>query len=240
MKNIFIHTRNVTTFLETMKEADKAHGAPVLLVFYGPAGRGKTATTRWFAAQNGAIYYRAKIKLNDLWFLQGLCQEVGLRKESIPHRRQWAYEAIVERLRQSPRPVLIDEADKLDTDLLERVRDLADETYAPFALIGEERIVSKMAQEKRIWRRTLRVIEFEPVAGQDVLFLAKEGCDLKLTAGQAEMFRAAADGDFGVVERDLRRLEELVRVNPGQNEKLDDDLVAKAIKQGLRGKSNGR
>jgi DNA transposition AAA+ family ATPase len=133
MKNVFVHTQNAKNFIGAMKESEKAN-EPQLLAFYGQAGRGKTSAARFFAAQEGWIYSRALKGWTDLWMLMDLCFE--MKVDPIPRRKRPCFEAIVRKLIDQPKPVVIDEADKLNEDLLEWVRDLADKTYVPFALVA--------------------------------------------------------------------------------------------------------
>jgi hypothetical protein len=232
MKNIFVHTANVKNFISAMKETEKVSGEPALLVFYGQAGRGKTSAARFFAAQEGWIYARALRGWTELWMLQDICFE--LRVDPVPGRKKIAFEAAKDALLRSPRPVVIDEADKLSGVLLDWVRDLADLTYVPFALIGEKLLRHKMESERRIWSRTLRCVEFDAISAKDILFFAKQAADLSLSADQAELLREASDGDFRLVARDVRRLEELVSVN--KMDRITDEAVKLAVKSGMKGK----
>lgn len=231
MKNVFVQTRNAKNFITAMKETEKAAGEPALLVFFGQAGRGKTSAAKFFSAQEGWTYCRAKTLWSELWMLQDLCFE--LRVDPIPKRKKPAFERIIEALEQKPVPILIDEADKASQKILEVIRDLADITFVPFALVGEKLLIHKMQRERRIWSRTLRAVEFGPITAKDILFFAKEAANLKLTANQAELFREASDGDFRLVSRDVRRLDEIAEVN--KLDTITDDTVRMAIKQGLRG-----
>lgn len=231
MKNIFVHTQNAKTFISTMKEAENAN-EPQLLAFYGQAGRGKTNSARFFSAQEGWTFTTALRGWTDLWMLQDLCFELHI--DPVPKRKKPCFEAIIKKLLESPRPVLIDEADKLNEDLLEWVRDLADKTYVPFALVGEKLLLHKMEKERRIWSRTLRIVEFEAISTKDILFFSKEAANLNLTANQAELLRTASDGDFRLVGRDVRRLESIMLANNSKT--VSDEMVNLAIKQGLKGK----
>ena len=233
MKNIFVHTQNVKNFIAAMKEADKAAGDSALLVFHGQAGRGKTSAARFFAAQEGWTYCRVNKgwKKSELWMLQDMCFE--LKIDPIPHRKKPCFEAIKDTLIKSPRTMLVDEADKMSEDGLEWIRDLADLTYVPFALVGEKLLMHKMKRERRIWSRTIRCVEFGPITAQDIMFFSKQAADLALTANQAELLRQASEGDFRLVARDVRRLEEIVQVN--KTDRITDDTVKTAIRQGLRG-----
>lgn len=233
MKNVFVHTRNVKNFITAMKEAEKVTGEPTLLVFHGQAGRGKTSAARFFAAQEGWTYCRVTKgwQKSELWMLQDLCFD--LKVDPIPKRKRPAFEAIKETLLKEPRTIIIDEADKMPAGLLEWIRDFADLTYVPFALVGEKLIMHKMKHERRIWSRTVRCIGFGPITTQDILFFAKQAADLNLKADQAELLREASEGDFRLVARDVRRLEEIIRVN--KTDTITADMVKMAIKQGLRG-----
>ena len=232
MKNVFVHTTNVKNFMDAMKEAERVTAEPVLLTFHGEAGRGKTSAARFFAAQEGWTYVRALRGWSELWMLQDLCFE--LRVDPVPKQKKRCFEAIKMRLYQSPKAVLIDEADKLSDNLIEWVRDLADLTFVPFALIGEKLVMRKMQKEKRVWSRTLRAIEFGPITTKDVLFFAKQAADMTLSADQSEQVRTGTEGDFRLVSRVIRKLEDLSEVNqPG---KITDEMVKVAVKQGLWGR----
>ena len=233
MKNVFVHTENVKGFISAMKESERVAGEPALLVFYGQAGRGKTSAARFFAAQEGWTYcrYMKGWRRSELWMLQDICFELAI--DPIPKRKKPAFEAIRDVLLKRPRAMLIDEADKMHEELLEWVRDLADITFVPFALVGEKLIMHKMQKERRIWSRTIRSVEFTPITTRDILYFAKQAADLAISANQAEMLREASDGDFRLVARDVRRLEEIVQVN--KMERITDETVGLAIKQGLRG-----
>lgn len=232
MKNVFVHTSNVKNFMDAMKEAEKVHAEPVLLTFHGEAGRGKTSAARFFSAQEGWTYVRALRGWSELWMLQDLCFE--LRVDPVPKQKKRCFEAIKARLWETPKAVLIDEADKLSDNLIEWVRDLADLTFVPFALIGEKLVMMKMQKEKRVWSRTLRAIEFTPITTKDILFFAKQAAEMALNADQAEQVRTGTGGDFRLVSRVIRKLEDLSSVNqPG---KITDEMVKVAVKQGLWGR----
>jgi len=199
MKNVFVHTTNVKNFVDAMREGEKVSAEPVLLTFHGEAGRGKTSAARFFAAQEGWTYVRALRGWSELWMLQDLCFE--LRVDPVPRRKKQCFEAIKGKLWSEPKAVLIDEADKLNDNLIEWVRDLADLTFVPFALIGEKLVLRRMQKEKRVWSRTLRAIEFGAITTKDILFFARQAAEMTLSADQDDAVgrpgRAGAGGDRG-------------------------------------------
>jgi len=232
MKNVFVHTQNVKNFIAAMKESETVGKDPALLAFIGQAGRGKTSAAKFFAAQNGWVYVRALTGWSELWMMQDLCFELQI--DPIPKRKKPAFEAVVKSLRKNPRTIVIDEADKMDATLLDWIRDLADITYVPFALVGEKLLARKMQKERRIWSRTLRCVEFGPITAMDIIFFAKQAAELAISAQQAETLREASEGDFRLVARDVRRIEELFAVN--KSDRVTDEMVKAAIKMGLRGR----
>lgn len=232
MKKTFVQTENVKNFIAAMKEAEEAVEDHVILLVYGQAGRGKTDTVDKISALEGWTKCRAMTGWSPRWMLQDLCKE--LKIDPIPRFTQYAYEAIKKELLESPRAVLIDEAHKLNNNLLQYIRDIADNTYAPFALVGETPLVKHMKNDRCMWRRTIRAVEFKENTTKDVMFFVKESTGISLSAKQAELLRVAANGDFGLVVRDTRRLENIMKSN--SLDKASDEIIKEAIKQGFRGK----
>ena len=239
MKNVFVQTQNAKNFITAMREAERMPGEPIMLAFHGPAGRGKTSTCRYFAAQEGWTYCRCRKgwQKSELWMLQDICFE--LKIDPVPKRKQGAFDAIVNMLTSSPRAVVIDEADKMPDGHLEWVRDFVDLTAAPFALVGEKLLKVKMDKEKRIWSRTLRVVEFEPITAEDILFFAKAASDdgLMLSGTQAHMMSQSAQGDFRPVRHQVLFIEELCRVN--NTKTVTDEMVKVAIKKEQKERVHG-
>ena len=234
MKNVFIQTENARNFITALKESENIEQDPVLIGFTGPAGRGKTETARYYAAQEGWSYVRALTGWSDLWMIQDILFNLGHERDRIPGRKKACFEIVVEILNRTKSTIIIDDADKLNALLLDWVRDLADVTFTPFALVGENLLRQKMEKERRIWSRTLRVVEFKPITSQDIMFFAKQAADLKLSADQVEVIRVDSEGDFRLVKRNVRHLEEIVK-GYGTHE-VTDKMVQAAIKRGFRGK----
>ncbi len=233
MKNVFVQTENATNFVTAMSEAEKIESEQTLLCFTSPAGRGKTETARYYAAQKGWTYVLAWPSWTELWMWQDLCFELGIEKDRIPGRKKPCLELIMDVLNTGRRVVVFDEMDQVSEKLLNLLRVLGEKTSAIFAFVGENKLKYTMEHEQRMWSRTSRIIEFKPIPAKDIMFFAKQAAGMVLSANQAELIRVDSRGDFRLVIRTLRHLENLMAVNT--TAKLSDDLVKAAIKRGFRG-----
>lgn len=230
----FVNVRNVRNFQAMIDALMMSAGEGRLAAVIGPAGRGKTRTAQWYAANNRCAFVRCLSiwRHTELGFLQALCRELGIKK--IPHRKDAAFLAALDALNtQGGRPVFIEEIEKLPRMHLELVRDLSDLSAAPFVLIGEDELQSHMQQVTRIWNRTFQLLEFETLGLGDVVMFARESAGVDLPADVAEALHREAKGCFRVIKRDLISL---VNIMNAKGKAAPDMEMAKvAIKQSLRG-----
>jgi len=230
----FVTVKNVRNFQSMLDALMLSAGEGRLAAVVGPAGRGKTRTAQWYAANNGCAFIRCRSiwRQSELGFLQEMCRELGVKK--IPHRKDPAFISVMDVLNsQGGRPVFIEEIEKLPRLHLELVRDLSDLTAAPFVLVGEEELQAHMQQVTRIWNRTFQLLSFEPLGLGDVLMFARESAAIDLPAEVGELLHASAKGCFRVIKRDLISLVNIM--NARGKAEPDMDMARAAIKQSLRG-----
>ncbi len=230
----FVNVKNVRNFQAMIDALMLSAGEGRLAVVIGPAGRGKTRTAQWYAANNGCAFIRCLSiwRHSELGFLQALCRELGVK--TIPHRKDPAFMAIMDALAtQAGRPVFIEEIEKLPRIHLELVRDLADLSAAPFVLIGEDELQHHMRQVTRIWNRTFQRLEFESLGVGDVMMYARDAAGIELDTDVAEALHGVAKGCFRVIKRDLQNLVNIM--NAKQADKPTMAMVKVAVKQSLRG-----
>jgi hypothetical protein len=230
----FVNVKNVRNFQAMIDALMMSAGEGRLAAVIGPAGRGKTRTAQWYAANNRCAFVRCLSiwRHTELGFLQALCRELGVKK--IPHRKDAAFLAVMDALNvQGGRPVFIEEIEKLPRMHLELVRDLSDLSAAPFVLVGEDELQSHMQQVTRIWNRTFQLLEFETLEIADVVMFARESAGVNLPSEVAEMLHGKACGCFRVIKRDLISLINIM--NARGKADPDMDMVKVAIKQSLRG-----
>ena len=231
---VFVKTANVRNFTVLMDALNLAAGEGCLGLVHGRAGRGKTRTAQWYTANHEAVYLRAVTcwSTSELAFMQGLARELGVT--SPPHRKGPCFAEVVDALLHHPRPVFVDELEKLSVRFLDLVRDLSDLSTAPFVLVGEEELLPAMKRNRRVWSRTFQQIEFKPVGIADLMAYARDAAGLKLEPPVAEVFHKASGGDFRLIRRDILSLVQIA--NAKGTTTVDPDMARAAVTYGLAGR----
>lgn len=213
IKPVFVKTGNVRRFEALMAGLAISAGEGRLGLVYGRAGRGKTRTATWYAAHNGCVFLRCLSiwRHSELGMLQALCRELGIR--SIPHRKAPAFQAAMEAMMANPKPVFIEEIEKLPYAFLELVRDLSDLTTAPIILIGEEELEDLLKRNRRIWSRTFRQMEFSAVEPADIVTYANQAAGLHIRPEVMALLNGSSGGDFRLVKRDIVNLVDVCNAN---------------------------
>ncbi len=131
----------------------RAHGLPGLGCLYGRAGLGKTTASIYAVNSHQACHVEALPVGGAKSLMAMIVRELGLRPKRTTEDL-WAQAA--ERLAQTQRPLLIDEADQILTDRsIELVRRLHDVSQAPVVLIGEEMLPQRLQRWERVASRVL-------------------------------------------------------------------------------------
>jgi len=235
----FIKTKNVRNFEVMMEGLALGQGEGRFGVVYGEAGLGKSRTTTWYMANRGGVYlYMLKIwKHNYTEFLQALCRELLIKP--IPKRKGPAFTAAVDSLIKNPRPVFVDEVEKLSPSFVDIIRDLAELSACPFIFVGEEELLSYMKQSRRAWSRTHQQLEFESIGISDVIYYARDCTSqgtfggIELPAECANLIQDESSGNFRVVKRTIQNLVQIM--NAKQSLTIMPEMVKIALKTALRG-----
>lgn len=211
MKDILIPTSRVTQFRQAISVVeDTVKGHPGIMVVWGYAGRGKSSCVEDYAVSSGALYLYVEDQVTPLVLLQQICLELNGME---PYRKARAKRIIIEELDDTPRTLLIDEADKLCIHCIEHLRDIHDMTGVPLVLIGEPAIYGKLHSRRRLWSRVTRTVEFGPVTIEDIVVMGIKACDLKIQPDAARLLLKRCQGDFRPLYHDLRDLEMIAQSN---------------------------
>jgi len=206
----------------------------------GTPGIGKSVTAQAVAANIGGVYLRvASIwRRSELDFIQELCRELGI--DSPPARKGRCYNLAIEKLIGTDRVVFVDEAARLPRDFLNILLDLCDVSACPFVLVGEPELKSMMEENKRLWSRTHRVIEFEPLSLAEVAMYAKQASGLDLPPSVVSILHASSRGDWRILKRDLLGVVGMLNAKGdghGDQVPITAEIARIAASMGLRGEA---
>jgi DNA transposition AAA+ family ATPase len=230
----FVKTRNVRNFEVLMNGLDLAEGEGRFGLVYGQAGRGKTRTSQWYAAGNACVYMRVLSiwTTSELDFLCALARELGVLT---PPRRSKsaAFQAVLDKLITEPRPIILDEMEKMPPKFLGFIRDLTDLSGSPIVFVGEVELVTYLQAERRVWSRVFQQVEFEPIGATDIVYYANDVAGLQVDKTAAGIMAKSSGGDFRLVRRDVLAL---VQMCQGKGTKsVNAEMATIAAKQALKG-----
>ena len=130
-----------------------------MITFTAPTGVGKTSAVD-YADRTLAFDHRV-IHCKQITTRYVLLRALGLApgEKWTTHGRSWVsssdlYFRAVERIRERPYLLIIDEADRLSVDCFEILRDFWDDARLPMLLVGNEVLTEKLnRQHERLFRR---------------------------------------------------------------------------------------
>jgi Uncharacterized ATPase, putative transposase len=211
MKEVFIDTQNVTTFRKSLNGLVKRdRRQPGLMVVEGPSGRGKSmAADNWYAV-HGGVFFRVWQRMSQHAFLQELAFETCRSRPNGCHNCK---RMIIERLREKPQPIIIDEADRLHLDRIEDLRDINDATGSVVVLVGEDGLLSKLREQKRIYSRVAATVSFLDVQPADIIMYGAQFAELVIRPEAAALLATKCDGSFRMVHNHMVQLMEYGQAN---------------------------
>jgi DNA transposition AAA+ family ATPase len=208
-RDIFIETGNVAKLRKALSLlSDTESGRPGIGVVQGEAGRGKTMAAKEWHAMNGGIFLRVLEGWSQFSFLQALTYEVtGERPGNTTRCRN----SIMDGLKDSPRPIIVDEADRLHISRIEDLRDIHDMTGCPVILIGEDGFYPKLNGRQRIQSRIVEIVNFDPIMDSDVMLFSLQAAALDVTPEAAHKLVHLAKGSFRMIYGFVLRLEDYAK-----------------------------
>lgn len=186
----------------------RAEGLPGMGLVYGPAGYGKTFGCSWLRNRCDGIYIRALAVWTPTDMLAAICGELG---EPPGGRLALMMDRIISRLRDRPRPLMIDEADYIvdSKRMVESLRDLHDQSTAPVILIGMQGIEQRIKGRRQLTGRLLQWVGFRPADLEDVEMMARYLCEVEVEAALLDLLHRDTGGSARLVVVGLTRIEAL-------------------------------
>lgn len=227
MKNKFIQTSNVSAFLSLAERLNRVEaGVPGMGLIHGVKGLGKTTAAIHYAGQKGnrSVYVRAKSNWTYTWMMEDLLIELG----ATPVRGEKAkYDAMVSALVESPRLVIIDEANLIKPALLETLRAIHDTTCNPVLFVGHEGVVGHLIRLGPLYDRLLYITELKPLGLADLEKFCAGCLEVEVGREVLENVLKECDGNFRRSVVALKRLEDQAKAS-----RLSVNDVAPAKKAG--------
>ena len=168
MNRIFVKTTNVKNFIGLVENLlNKPKNIPKMGLIYGEPGLGKSQTALWLACKYDAIYLRATNLMTGRWLLEEIAKEM----DEIPrYLTSDNFNLIVQKLKQKPQLIIVDEIDYLMNNLktIEILRDIHDETGCPIIFVGMGLAHRKPERYKHLYDRVSEIVKFETFSISDL------------------------------------------------------------------------
>jgi len=180
MKPKTVQTSNLKALIRAHQVViGRPKGRPGMTIVHGKAGAGKTFAKLWLSNECNGLDIEASPLWTPRWMLSDIIHELG---GQAPHSTQARYEFIVETLRVDPRPIFIDEADRIARSeiLCETLRAIHDRTSAPIILIGMDQFKKRAMSRPQLKRRIVKEVEFKAPTLDDARLLARELCEIEI------------------------------------------------------------
>lgn len=211
MKHKTVQISNLRALIRAHQSIlNRPPGRPGMVMAHGPSGSGKTFANLWLANECNGLMLEASPLWSPRWMLSDIIAELGAQP---PYLTQARYEFIVGELRKNPRPIFIDEADRIAKSelLVETLRAIHDRTAAPIILIGMEQFKRRAAMRPQLHRRIVKEVEFKPATLQDARELARELCEVEIHDDLVTELHRRTQGSVGLLCNELSNAESAAR-----------------------------
>ncbi|MGA2606244.1 MAG: ATP-binding protein [Terriglobia bacterium] len=192
-----------------------------IITFTAPTGIGKTTAIDY--AERTLPFDHRVIRCKQITTRYTILQAMGLApgEKWTVHGRNWLrasdlYDRAVERVRERPYLLIVDEADRLRMDCFEILRDFWDDARLPMLLVGNEVLTEKLnRQHERLFRRIRIRFEQRPLR-------------------EADLRKVLQFMGYEVADEEFALLWKLVGGSPGFAEALLENANEIAASQGVK------
>ena len=123
------------------------------------------------------------------------------------------YTRYEQKLKQNPKPLIIDEVDYLVTNnVIEILRDLHDRTGCPMILVGMVNIDKKLSRYPHLKDRIYKAFKFEPYDKQDIMQILSELSEIPITNDGLE-YLATRHNQLRQIVKLINKIEKLAKTN---------------------------
>lgn len=211
MNKVFVRTKNVKKFVALMEEVKQLPAnIPKIVLVFGEYGLGKSETIKWWTFKNDCIYVRANQGMSSRWLLSEIAEELG--EEAFWHIQD-TFNLVEQKLKQNPKPLIIDEVDYLvNNNVIEVLRDLHDRTGCPMILVGMVNIDKKLSRYPHLKDRIYKSFKFESYDKQDIKQILSELSEIPIMNDGLE-YLATRHNQFRQIVKLINKIEKLAKTN---------------------------
>jgi hypothetical protein len=182
-------------------------------VCYGPAGLGKTIAVKEYArAHTDAILIEADLGHTAKALFSELHRILGMDGFGTVHQM---FHDILEKLRDSGRLIIVDEAEHLPYKALELLRRVYDKAGIGIMLVGMPRLVSNLRGRRgeyaQLYSRVGIAARLEPIRPNDTRMIIESAMPDAKDLGHA--FHAAAQGNTRTLSKLIARSQRVAEIN---------------------------
>jgi len=204
-------TKNLRRFLAAVRDLqDRSPGIEGMGLVWGLPGEGKSTAITFTTNTVDGIYINVLRDWSPVSLLGALMIELGMDPLRI---RAQMVDFIVKKLMEQPRPIFVDEAQRLSEHMMGSLRDVYDLTGCPLMLIGDERLARNTQTRGRFARRITQWIEFRGIDLDDTRAVAAETCEVAVADDLLAHLHQAARANVGRVTSGLAAIEKFGKSN---------------------------
>lgn len=226
MNRIFVKTTNVKNFIGLVENLlNKPKNIPKMGLVYGAPGLGKSQTALWLACKYDAIYLRATNLMTGRWLLEEIAKEM----DEIPrYLTSDNFNLIVQKLKQKPQLIIVDEIDYLMNNLktIEILRDIHDETDCPIIFVGMGLAHKKLEQYKHLFDRFSEIVKFETFSILDLKQIFEQLSEVQVNIEAIEFIHRKYNRFRQIVQL-INQLE--IVANENNLEEINIDIIKEIL-----------
>lgn len=239
MKHDFVETSNVKRLLSALAALeDRGAQEACLGVVDGEPGLGKTTTLKFWVAQSGWVYLRAKKEWKPAWLMNELLEALPVRP---PHSIEKKYETILREFGSRHNSaqmagrtfgIVIDEADHISSKetLLETIRDISDMLELPVILVGMGRVNDNISRFPQISSRISQRVKFQKASRDDIRLIMDRKCEVKVADCLVDFVLKISRGYNREVLEAIANIERFgLRADPGDKGVTLADMAGQTI-----------
>jgi hypothetical protein len=217
MKKVMAITKNSFRLLHVAQELTaNANGNELMALLYGLPGEGKTTCIDWAIDKTNGIALRAKSCWTQTGMLADLATELRCpEKIRRSNRTNVMLNSVIEHLNDNPRPLFIDEVDRLvmaynrinGEKIMECLRDIHDIARIPLVLVGEENSAVTVQENGRFGRRIKHWVEFKGIDREDCRTVADTVCEVAIADDLLDHLYSEAGANIGRIILGIESIE---------------------------------